>query len=80
VPESLSTDSISATCEMVESRLRFLLGQEYQRRNAVRLQLRLDARAVRKAARLESAAQAQSLTRLPTFGPGRMKDGGLLHD
>ena len=25
-------------------------------------------------------AQAQSLTRLPTFGPGRMKDGGLLHD
>jgi hypothetical protein len=41
---------------MVSSRLRFLLGQELQRRSAARLQARLDAKAARKVARLEAAA------------------------
>ncbi len=60
VPERLSTENINQTCDLVSARLRYLLGQEYQRRNAVRLQQRLDARAARKAARasaLDAAAQ-----------------------
>jgi hypothetical protein len=57
VPERLSTASIDQTCDLVATRLRFLLGQEYQRRSAERLAARLDARAARKAARLESAAR-----------------------
>jgi biopolymer transport protein ExbB/TolQ len=57
VPQRLTTTSVDQTCQMVSSRLRYLLGLEYQRRSAVRLQARLDATAARKAARLEAAAR-----------------------
>jgi hypothetical protein len=57
VPVRLSTENINQTCDIVSARLRYLLGQEYQRRNAERLKQRLDARAARKAERLEAAAR-----------------------
>ncbi|MDT5137800.1 MAG: hypothetical protein QOD58_2062 [Mycobacterium sp.] len=57
VPGRLSTTNIDQTCQMVSARLRYLLGQEYQRRSAVRLAQRLDARAARRAERLEAAAR-----------------------
>lgn len=60
VPQRLSDESISQTCDMVAARVRFLLAQEFQRRSAIRLRARYDARAARKAARaaaLDAAAR-----------------------
>jgi hypothetical protein len=57
VPPRLSDENIRQTCDMVSARLRYLLSQEYQRRSAVRLRALLDAKAARKAARLEAAAR-----------------------
>jgi hypothetical protein len=57
VPQRLSDENIRQTCDMVSAHLRYLLGQEFQRRSAVRLRAMLDTRAARKAARLEVTAR-----------------------
>ncbi len=57
VPQRLSDEDLRQTSDMVSSRLRYLLGQEFQRRSAARRQQRLDAIAARKATRLEAAAR-----------------------
>lgn len=67
VPQRLSNENIRLTCDMVESRLRYLLGHEMRRRNAVRLQQRLDARAARKAARLDAVGSVRNWKRLPRW-------------
>ena len=55
VPACLSDASITETCDLVASRLRYLLCCEFQRKSALRLRERQDARAARKAARLDAA-------------------------
>lgn len=72
VPKRLSDMSINQTCEMAASRLRHLLSVEFQRRSAARLQQRLDARADRRRARMDTAIRAtEAAEAAEAKGPAR---------
>lgn len=55
LPERLSDEAITQTCDLVSARLRYLMSQEFQRRGTVRLQQRLQRRADQRRARLDAA-------------------------